>query len=199
MTLLAITPLERVASELIEAVDPLRVTVAVGEHLDDVFRLRFLAALEHGWIGEGDVEDGLERDALDDDATYVVALDGDAVVATARLIAAGEHARPPLAQAFGVHIGVPAVQLDRLTIASEHRGDPQHRLLLAVLARAALEVGARGAGHIVGAASSRLIALYRSLGIDVAPIGVPRRYWGERRQLFMVDLERTGRTLRALP
>jgi hypothetical protein len=64
---------------------------------------------------------------------------------------------------------------------------------------AELAAGARGAGHIVGAASSRLIALYRSLGIDVAPIGVPRRYWGERRQLFMVDLERTGRTLRALP
>jgi N-acyl-L-homoserine lactone synthetase len=191
--------LDRVAGEMVRAA-PVKLELANADQREAVFRLRWLVAVERGWLSQEDYPDELERDADDEEAAFVVGWDRGELVATARVLQPQHDGLLPLERTFDVRVpAVRTVQLDRVAIRAGHRGTDGHAIVLGVLARAWQAVSANGAELISGVASPRLLAMYREIGIVVTTIGEPRLFWGERRQAFLVDLPRTAERLAARP
>ena len=90
-----------------------------------------------------------ERDARDDEALHLVAVDGGVVVATCRLLSEG-----------------PEVKLGRMAVAPSHRG---RRLAAALLVEADARARELGARRIVLAAQLNAQAVYERAGY--APYG----------------------------
>jgi N-acyl-L-homoserine lactone synthetase len=169
---------------------PLSVDVAKSpEQLRAAHRLRFDHVVRSGWARPEDLTDGLERDAYDDRAAHVAVWDADDLVGTVRLVFPSHGVRLPVEDDFGMEIEPhgEAVEVGRLVIAAERRGDLAHRAWGALFGRAWLEVRGRGYGVVAGAATRGLVDVYRSLGLPIEILGPAREHWGEARHPVRLD------------
>jgi hypothetical protein len=153
---------------------PLRVAAATGPEVDIVKSLRDQHVVEAGW---GDGDDPGDREAA------IAAWDGEALVGTIRLVLRGPGLRLPVEEAFDLDIEPRGnvVEIGRLLIPADRRGDPAHVTWGALFAHAWFEVRARGPGVLAGAATAGLIARYHALGLPFEVLGPARRHWGEDR------------------
>lgn len=177
------------------AAEPLRVAPAAGPaELEAVHRLRYAHVVEHGWARPEDHPDGLERDGYDARAVQIAAWDEDRLAGALRLVLPQPGARLPVEDAFDFDIEPRGAVVDvgRLLIAPDHRGDPAHRLWGALFAAAWLEVRARGLAVLAGAATPGFVARYQAVGLVFELLGPARSYWGEERHPVRLDPGRDG-------
>jgi hypothetical protein len=167
-----IAALDRLAEDLAGAVE-LRLGVADSPaELTAAHRLRYQHASEHGRATAQDDPDGLERDGYDSRALQICAWQDDAVVGTLRLVLPMPGKHLPVEEAFGVGVE-PAGEVADIgppLVASE-LGERARNVADALLAQAWFETRARGYLVMGGIASSRLVARYRALGLDVEVLG----------------------------
>ena len=182
--------LDDLAARLLGDTTPLRVGIARTEaERIECYRLRYDAVVRRRWADPADYPDGLERDAYDDVALHLVGWLGDRLAATARLVLPRPGIRLPTEEAFGDTIE-PAgrvADLGRMTVAKDVRGGQNPLVsLLALGWRTARENGALA---LCAALTRSMTRLYDALGIPVAVVGPPRRYWGRDRYPIVFDAD----------
>lgn len=162
---------------------PLRIAPATGPALDSVQGLRNQHVVNAGW-GDGD-------DSADHEVA-IAAWDGEALVGTIRLVLPRPGHRLPVEEAFDLDIEPRGrvVEIGRLLIPADRRGDPTHLTWGALFAHAWFEVRARGLSVLGGAATAALIARYHALGLPFEVLGPTRRHWGEDRHPVRLDATR---------
>jgi N-acyl-L-homoserine lactone synthetase len=176
--------LDRLAEEVLAGLAPLSFDLARSpQDVHAALRMRYECVTEMGWARPEDFPDGRERDAHDERASHILCRDRAAVVGTLRLVPPRDGRPLPLEQEFGVRVEPPgeAVEAGRLVIAAEHRGGQGHPVLAGLFCRCWLEARELGYQRLVAAVPSKLIDLYRSLGLRVTALGAPRAHWGEER------------------
>jgi hypothetical protein len=172
--------LDALAADIV-ARSGLRFSVAASDReRDEVYRLRHLAVVDHGWADADPAAGERESDAYDRRALHVIGWDGNTAVATGRLVPppgtlptedACDLTMEPLGR---------VVDVGRMTVDRSHQS-ASHSIFVALLARLYLEV--RGAGFDVacGMMSPRARSLLRLLGLQAEVLGDDRIYWGELR------------------
>ena len=147
---------------------------------DRAYRLRAQAVIDQGWARAEDLPGGVERDEHDEHALHLLAWDGDAVVATGRLVL---PPRPlPTEQVCGIAVEPRGrvVDVGRMAVARSHQSH-RHGVFLALLARLYVEARQRGYEAGCGLMAPRARSLMRLLGVPVEVIGDERAHWGEMR------------------
>lgn len=173
---------DRLAEKVISAV-PYRLAVASSEtDREAVFRLRYRTVVEMGWAKPEEFPDGMERDEDDERSVHVCAWDGDELVGISRVVLPRKGGPLPLESEFDLALDSEGlVEVGRVVILPQLRGDARHGLLVALFAQAWLEMTARGFTDLISAIPPPLVDLYRSLGFTVLELGGAREHWGEER------------------
>lgn len=187
--------LDELSRQLLAAASSLRVAPAcTGAELEAVHRLRFAHVVEHGWSRRERHPDGLERDAYDVRALQIAAWEGAQLAGTVRLVLPVAGARLPVEDAFGLDVEPrgEVVEVGRLLIAPDHRGDPAHAVWGALFACTWLEARARGHTVLAGTASPAFVARYRAIGLIFEVLAPARDHWGEARHPVRLDPARDG-------
>jgi len=183
--------LSALAERALARLAPLRFGLAVGEReRDEVLRMRAACVLAEGWARAEDFPDGRERDAYDDDATFVVCRDGDVLAGSLRIVAPTAGRMLPTEDNFGVRARPAGEVADvgRVIVAPGLRAGRSHLILGGLCARGWLELTARGLDRAISSATPELVELYRAVGLRVSVLGPARVHWGARR----VPVEVTG-------
>jgi N-acyl-L-homoserine lactone synthetase len=159
--------------------EPARTTTDV----DAVLRMRYECVVEMGWGRPEDFPDGRERDEHDDGAIFIVCREGTAIVGTLRLVPPSDGRPLPIERDFGIRVKPAGESLDagRLVIAPGYRGGRGHPVLAGLFCRCWLEARKLGYSRIVAAAPTKVIDLYRNLGLRITVLGPPQFHWGEER------------------
>lgn len=185
-----VVELDRLSERLLAASAALRTERArTPPELEAVHRLRYAHVVREGWRSAGDLPAGLERDDFDADAIQVASWDGETLVGTVRLVLPVRGRRLPVEDAYELLIE-PAgsvVEVGRLLISADRRGDPVHRAWGALFARAWLEIRAAGFQVMAGTATATMVARFRALGLPFEILGPARPYWGEERHPVRLD------------
>jgi hypothetical protein len=161
---------------------------ATDEQRREVFALRGRTVVDAGWVAEGELPDGLERDDLDERATQLVATSGGRVVGALRVAWDRDDVEAEL-RAHGLDLPVEGTMvLGRLVVDRPWR--PRSREvtvgLYAELVRLALELRvARGVSFVTESA----IRWYRLSGIPLKVVGPPREVTGMPRAPAVVDVD----------
>jgi len=182
--------LTALAEQALARLAPLRFDVARGEQeRDAVLRMRFECVVAEGWSRSEDHPTGRERDAYDEQATFVVCRDGERLAGSMRVVAPSPDRLLPSEQEFGVRArpagGV--VEVGRLIVAPGVRSRQSHRILAGLAARGWLEAVAHRYDRAISTATPELIELYRGLGLRVTVLGPARDHWGARRAPIMIE------------
>ena len=182
--------LDRLSERLLAAAPELRVAIATTDaERAAAYRLRYEQVVAHGWAPREALAPGAESDGYDAEALHVVAWHGDAAAGTVRLVLPAPGRRLPVEAAFELDVE-PAgavVEAGRLVVAPELRGDPAHRIWGALFAHAWLSLRERGFSVLAGAASPRMVARLRALGLPFEILGAARPHWGEDRHPVRLD------------
>ena len=183
--------LSALAERALARLAPLRFALAVDEReRDEVLRMRAACVLAEGWARAEDFPDGRERDAYDDDATFVVCRDGDVLAGSLRIVAPRAGRMLPTERSFGVRARPAGEVADvgRVIVAPGLRTGRSHHILGGLCARGWLELTAHGLDRAISSATPELVELYRAVGLRVSVLGPARVHWGARR----VPVEVTG-------
>jgi N-acyl-L-homoserine lactone synthetase len=176
--------LDRLTEQVLANLAPLRFEAArTATDVDAVLRMRYECVVEMGWGKPEDFPDGRERDEYDDGAVFIVCRDGAAIVGTLRLVLPESGRRLPIERDFGIRLEPPGEALDagRLVVAARYRGGRGHPVLTGLFSRCWLEARRLGYARLVAASPSKVIGLYRDLGLRITVLGPPRVHWGEER------------------
>lgn len=180
---------DTLAAGLEERAQPVVYRVAhTTDELSAIFRLRYRTVIELGWASPTDLPSGFERDKFDDHAVHIGGWHASRLAACARLVFPGTDRLLPTEEDFGVRARPPGkvVDLGRGIVARPYR-DPEHRVLLGLLARCWRVIHARRLSCVCAAAPAWLIDTYRDLGFQVDIIGPARPHWGEVRHPIQID------------
>lgn len=142
-----------------------------------------------GWARPSDHPDGREHDEYDDDATFVVCRDGEALAGSLRLIAPVPGRPLPTERDFGIRLR-PArrvVEVGRIVVSPAARPGRSHLILGGLCARGWLEAYARGFDRAVSTAAPEVIDLYQSLGMRITVLGPAQRHWGTSRVPIQIE------------
>jgi hypothetical protein len=160
-----ISGLDRLAEELVASA-ALQLGVADSPaELIAAHRLRYLDAAQHGRARPEDEADGMQSDAYDSRALQICAWDGEALAGTLRLVLPMPDRPLPTEAAFGLTVEPAGEVVD--VGAPLLAGGPSRPIGDALLAQGWFEARARGYLVMAGTVSSRLVARYRGLGLDV--------------------------------
>jgi hypothetical protein len=183
-----VVALDGLAERLAAGTDGLRVgATTTAEEVDAVLGLRRAHVTTHGWDdGDGATED---RDDHDDHAIQLAAWDGRVLVGTLRVVLPRRGRRLPVEDHFDLHVEPRGrvVEIGRLLIAPERRGDPAHQAWGALFAHAWLALRRRGFTVMAGAATDGFVARYRALGLPFEVLGPARVHRGETRRPVRLD------------
>jgi hypothetical protein len=185
-----VAELDRLAKELLAAAIPLRAgRASTSTELRSVYQLRCDQVIAAGWAERSAFPAGIERDPYDDRAVQVAVWDDDSLVGTLRVVLPVAGAPLPVENDFGIEAeprgGV--VEIGRLVVAPERRGDPGRTAWGALLGQAWLEVRSRGYVVVAGAASKGLVERFQSLGLPFEILGPARPHWGGTRHPVRLD------------
>ena len=188
-----VADLTALAARALEHLAPLSLGLAAGPvERDAVLRMRFDCVVAEGWARAADHPDGRERDDYDDDrAVYVVGRDGDALVASLRLVFPAPDRPLPTERDFGLRVRPTGrvAEVGRIIVAPAARPGRSHRLLGGLCARAWLELQHRGHDRAVSTAAPDVLDLYRALGMRVTVLGPAQEHWGAPRVPVQVEAE----------
>lgn len=165
-----------------------------------VYRLRYQAVIEHGWLAPRDLPEGLEYDGYDARAIHIVAWDGGRLAATSRIVLPTSSLRLPTEAAFDLCIEPlgKVADVGRFVVARDY-STVEHRLLAGLVARTWLEARAHGYSEVCAAfASPAMLRLYIRMGLHVTPLASPRLYWGQARYPVRFDAARASPKVNAL-
>lgn len=185
-----VAALDRLAERLLRGAQDVRVDIArTSADREAIYRLRYEQVVGGGWARPGELSDGVERDAYDAAAIQIGAWDADTLVGTLRLVPPVAGQRLPVEAAFDLDVEPrgAVVEVGRLVIAHAYRGDPAHRIWGALFGRAWLSTRACGFTVLAGAASPRMVAQFRALGLPFEVLAPTRRHWGEDRHPVRLD------------
>jgi N-acyl-L-homoserine lactone synthetase len=182
--------LDQLTEQVIASVEPLSLEIVESAaDLDAVYRMRYQCVVEQGWADPEDFPDGRERDPSDPVATTIVCRDGDAIAGTVRMIPPDAEGVLPSEKDFGFRLEPPgrAVESGRLVIGSDYRGGAGHPVLAGLFSRCWLEARRAGYDRVIALIPSKLIAVYRGLGVRVIELAPPRMHWGQERTPVEID------------
>ena len=182
--------LDRLAERLLRGARAVRVEIAhTAADREAIYRLRYEQVIGDGWARPGELSDGVERDAYDAAAIQIGAREAGTLVGALRVVPPVAGRRLPVEAAFDLEIEPrgAVVEVGRLVIDRAYRGDPAHRVWGALFGRAWLSTRARGFTVLGGAASPRMVAQLRALGLPFELLAPARRYWGEDRHPVRLD------------
>jgi N-acyl-L-homoserine lactone synthetase len=185
-----VAELDRLSERLLAAAAPLRVALATtAAEREAAYRLRYEQVVARGWAPRAALSPGTESDAYDAEALHVVAWHGNAAAGTLRLVLPSTGRRLPVEAAFELDVEPrgAVVEAGRLVVAPEFRGDPAHRIWGALFARGWLSLRDRGFSVLAGAASPRMVARLRAVGLPFEILGPARPHWGEDRHPVRLD------------
>jgi hypothetical protein len=176
--------MDLLAERMLRLAQPLRLDLAHSpRELESVYRLRFRTAAARGWIDPAQFESGMEKDAHDDAALQIVALDGDVVVGTTRIVLPAPGRRLPTEEAFAWEADTPGRIVDvGRTCRDPLYDDPYHRVLLGLLGKVWIEMRRRHFTRCCGVLGVIMMQLlHKRLGLIVVKVAPPHLYWGEER------------------
>jgi hypothetical protein len=179
-----VAALDRLSERLLRGAKAMRVDIArTPAEREAIYRLRYEQVIADGWARPGDLAGGVERDPYDAAAIQIGAWDADSLVGGLRLVPPVAGRRLPVEAAFDLDIEPrgAVVEIGRLVIARAYRGDAAHRVWGALFGRAWLSTRSRGLTVLAGAASPRMVAQLRALGLPFELLAPARRHWGEDR------------------
>jgi N-acyl-L-homoserine lactone synthetase len=185
-----VVELDRLSERLLAAAAPLRVALAATDaEREAAYRLRYEQVVAHSWAPRGTLAPGAESDAHDADALHVLAWHDGAAAGTLRLVLPAPGRRLPVEAAFELDVEPrgAVVEAGRLVVAPRFRGDPAHRIWGALFARGWLSLRERGFSVLAGAASPRMVARLRALGLPFEILAPARPHWGEDRHPVRLD------------
>ncbi len=180
---------DEMMSEAVERVAPVRFDVAhTDAEREEVYRLRYRVAIEHGWANPADFPADLETDAFDAEAVHIVGWDGVALAATSRLVFPSVGRPLPTEAAFDLVVEPrgQVANIDRLTVAPDYR-DRRHRMMFALLGATWGQTRAYGYHAWTGISTPAMVRLYRLLGFATPAIAPSRRCWNEDRVPIFCD------------
>jgi N-acyl-L-homoserine lactone synthetase len=184
---------DRLAGRLVDAVAPIRLGVAASPaDRDAVYRLRYQVVVERGWAAPSEYPDGLERDHYDDVAVHLVAWQGDALVATGRVVFPTASRLLPTEEVFELSVEPPGRVADfgRMVVAREARRGG-YALYLALLAGEWRVARERECTSACGILTPSMIRLAERVGVKVRILGAARWHWGAERLPVQVDMARS--------
>lgn len=185
-SLAGVERIDLIAERILRRSAPFRFRVACSQaEIDSAQQLRYQTARGQGWAVSGELPFGMERDGYDDGALHVIALYDATMVATARIVLPTPGRKLPIEGAFGVSVPASAVELGRLCKV-QGCPDPNHGLLLGLIAQAWIEIRTRGFSECCGAAGRTMIRLWQIMGFPVVRLAPARYYWGEERWPILV-------------
>ncbi len=194
----ALAQVDALAARAVGWAAPIRFSVAQSEaERDAVYRMRYAAVIDHGWLSPSDLPDGRERDAYDDEAVQLIARDGDVPVASARLVFPRPGSTLPTEAAFDLQIKPSGQVVDagRFVVTRAYANREQ-RLFGPLLAFGWIQVRARGFSHVCAAfASPAMLRMYKSMGFQITTLGPPRFYWGRERYPILYSTAASAPTL----
>lgn len=179
-----VSDFDRLAGEILASLSSMSFGRAESpSDVDATFRMRCECVIENGWGAPEDFPDGRERDEYDGDAIHVVCRDGDAIVASLRIVRPDASRPLPTERDFDLTVtpAGTAVDVGRIVVSPSARAGRSHLLVAGLFARSWLEARALGYDRVIGVATSQAIALYRGLGVELDVLGEQRMYWGELR------------------
>ena len=184
---------DAVAADLLSQLQPIRFAEAVNEReRTEAFRLRYRAIVEAGLASSHEYPDGLDCDEFDADAIQILGWDGDAAVATLRIVPRSVGRTLPVESAFGLDLESVAsvVEWGRLVVDPNYRGDG-HSVLLGLAARAWLSMRSLGYTTALGATSKQIISLLEGIGFAITVLGPARTYLGVDRYPILCEARST--------
>jgi len=187
----ALAAVDALASNALDWIGTIRLGVAqTDQERQAVFRLRYDAVTEHGWVRSEELPERIERDFYDDSALHVVGWEGDKLVTSSRLVFPQPGLILPTEEAFELQIEPreQVVDAGRFVVARAYSGI-EHRVLAVLLAKTWLVMREHGYERACAAfASKSMIRVYRQMGFQVAVLGPPRFYWGTERFPVLFDV-----------
>jgi N-acyl-L-homoserine lactone synthetase len=182
---------DALASQSLDWVAPIKFSTAQSEaERVAVYRLRYNAVIEHGWLPPADLPGGIERDDYDNIAIHVVGWDGNTLAATSRLILPKPGLILPTEKAFDILVEPrdQVVDASRFVVARPY-SSIEHRVLAVLLAKTWLVMREHGYEMACAAfASLAMLRVYRWMGFHVTVLGPARPYWGEDRYPLLYDV-----------
>ena len=177
------------ASAVVKRALPVRFRLANSiSDVHQVFRLRYQVVVEKGWAKPEKFPDGIERDAYDDRAAHILAVDSGELVGTSRLVFPQPGSRLPTEEAFDVicesKMGV--ADIGRVCVAPGYRGE-NLRLFSALLGQTWIEMRNRGCTRVLAAIKPSVARVYRSWGLKLKVLGTACNHWGEERYPVLIS------------
>ncbi len=184
-----LTTLDLLASRLVERALPVRFRLATSSFdLEQVFRLRYQVVVEKGWAKAENFPEDTERDAYDERAVHILALDDGKLVGTIRLVFPQPGSRLPTEEAFDLVFepkeGV--ADIGRVCVAPSYRGQ-NWRILSALLGQTWIEMHNRGCTCALAAITPSTARVYMSWGLKLKVLGSPSNQWGKERYPALIS------------
>ena len=175
----SIQQIDHLAERVLRSIAPLRIEIARSPRdLECAYRLRFRTAVDRGWIDPAQLPSGLEKDGHDDSALQIVALKGDTVVGTTRIIFPSPGRNLPSEELFMWRAGGRA-EVGRVCRDAACASGLQ--VFSGLLSKVWVELRKRGFTECCGAAAIYMIRMYEAFGWAVERVAPPRFIWGEER------------------
>jgi N-acyl-L-homoserine lactone synthetase len=182
--------LDALAQRALARLAPLTFDIAETDaERDAVLRLRYDCVVAERWSDPTDFRDGREHDEYDDDATFIVCRDGDAIAGSLRLVAPRPDRPLPTERDFGIVVR-PAgqvLEVGRIVVAPGARAGRSHLILGGLCARSWLEAYARGFDRALSTAAPEVIDLYASLGLRITVLAPAKAHWGTMRAPIQIE------------
>jgi N-acyl-L-homoserine lactone synthetase len=146
------------------------------------YQLRYQAVVDQGWLDPAELPDGREWEPVDDDATHLLGLNGEQVVASCRMIFPVRDRPLPVESLFEIEVEPEGevVQVDRVCVV-RHASDAWSIVMAGLMCASWLEARHRGYSSLAGLHTKEMTRLTRSLGFVNSILGPPRWYWGAER------------------
>ena len=181
--------LDLLASAVVKRVLPVRFRLANSiTDLHQVFRLRYQVVVEKGWAKPEKFPDGIERDAYDDRAAHILAVDSGELVGTSRIVFPQPGSRLPTEEAFDVIFeskrGV--ADIGRICVAPGYRGE-NCRIFSALLGQSWIEMRNRGCTRALAAIKPSVARVYMRWGLKLKVLGTVCNHWGEERYPVLIS------------
>lgn len=197
----AYAQVDALARQVAAWVAPIRFAPAQNDaERESVYRLRYRAVIDHGWLAPDALPEGLECDGYDARAIHIAAWDSATLAATSRVVLPTPGLRLPTEAAFDLRIEPLGKVADagRFVVARAY-SSMEHRLLAALVARTWLEIRAHGYSDVCAAfASPAMIRLYQRMNFGVTRLAPPRLCWGQERSPVRFDAARASSGVNAL-
>ena len=187
--------MDRLAEGILRLIDPLQIELArTPRDLECAYRLRFQTARDRGWISPEQFPSGREQDEHDDSALQIVAIEGDAVVGTARIILPAPGRRLPAERMFTWNADDRGCMVEVGRICRDPHSTSGPRVFFGLIGKVWIEMRKRNFTVCCGVADINMIHVYEDVGFDVVRMAPPRLHWGEERWPVVIRPVNSRRT-----